>query len=178
MPVYTQTIGAGVDTVFWQRSGNFVSDTLASGYWQGGVIWESCLHFSSVPIRREAIIVSATLAINVSEIIGGTPTLKVHGEDADNPATVASRASGEARVRTTAYTTWSPPSTGEKTIDIKTAIQEIVDRAGWSYGNALNILIDNSFTGNPTRLVKAESYATYDRTLTITTYGPPQIQIF
>lgn len=67
----------------------------------------------------------------------------IYGEDADNPGQVADKTDFDGRVLTTATVQWSPSAwvaqTEYNTSSINTIIQEIVDRGGWSSGNAMNI---------------------------------------
>jgi len=92
----------------------------------------------------------------------GEPTsLIITGEDTDHAVTFASvNGNISSRPSTAAAVPWSPApwtTLGEagldqQTADIASVIQKIVDRAGWSSGNALAILV----TGTGERV--AESY--------------------
>ena len=87
--------------------------------------------------------------------------MTIQGENADNAGAFIS-ASGNisARARTQAAVQWSPlpwSTVGEagpdqKTPDLSAIVQEIVNRAGWSNGNSLAIIVTG--TGERT----AESY--------------------
>ena len=83
------------------------------------------------------------------------------GQDTDSASQFTSTAYDiTSRTRTTAAVAWSPPAWGsigaagvdQRTADISSIIQEILDRPGWSSGNALV----NIITGTGTRT--AESY--------------------
>jgi hypothetical protein len=70
----------------------------------------------------------------------------IYCEDVDSASTfTASTNNIEGRSRTTASVSWSQDSagTGWKTSpDISSAVQEVVDRAGWSSGNSVATLLD------------------------------------
>jgi hypothetical protein len=120
------------------------------------------MRFNGINIPQGANIANAYIQFQVDETIPADPTnLSIQGEDIDNAATfTAVSGSITSRPRTTAEMLWSPvpwTSVGEagpdqQTPDITAVIQEIVDRAGWTSGNSLVIIITG--TGERT----AESY--------------------
>jgi len=85
----------------------------------------------------------------------------IEGDDIeDASAFTSSEYDISLRARTPAYVSWSPVAwttvgqagPDQRTPDISQIVQEIVDRAGWSSGNSLAIII----TGTGRRI--AESY--------------------
>ena len=100
---------------------------------------------------------------------GNTASVTMHivGTDLDNvPAPSAASPDGDTSRHTSAIVDWvnpyDPPTstdTSRQTSpDIKTIIQEIVDRSGWSAGNAIMIqsYFDHSmFSGHASRLARA-----------------------
>ena len=96
---------------------------------------------------------------------GGGPSstvVKIVGTDVDNVSTPSAASDGNTSLHTSAIVEWTNPtihSTNYQTSpDIKTIIQEIVDRSGWSAGNAIMIqsYIDASFfSGNRYRQARS-----------------------
>ena len=91
-------------------------------------------------------------------------TLTINGEDTDNSVTFDSGTDSDVsgRTKTSASVSWSPSEwtggssgSAERTPDIKTVIQQIVDLSGWSSGNSLSIIISKD-SGSGLR--RAESY--------------------
>ncbi len=109
----------------------------------------SGMRFLNVTIPNNATIITAYL----------TPTAKnddahivvnsiIHGEDADNAVTFDDYADYAGRDRTAASVNWNAIDawTAETEYDspeIKTIIQEIVDRGSWASGNAMVIFWDD-----------------------------------
>ncbi|MDH4279919.1 MAG: hypothetical protein OEW83_17755, partial [Acidimicrobiia bacterium] len=118
------------------------------------------LRFPGVGIPQGATITNASIQFQVDET-STTPTeLAIRAEDA-NTATPFVSTSGNvsSRAVTDAVASWSPPawnSVGQagpdqQTPDLSAVVQEVVDRPGWSSGNALVFIID----GTGTRVAEA-----------------------
>lgn len=88
----------------------------------------------------------------------GTASFTIKGIDEDSPSTFAATTDDiSSRNTTTAEVTWEPeewtsPSSLYSSNDIKTIVQEIVDRAGWSSGNEMGFVIE---PGTGTRIAKS-----------------------
>lgn len=111
---------------------NATDRSIVSGYIGG---WR----FTSVTVPKNAPIVSAKLTVPVYAC---DPYHEIAGQAADNPgaftAGVTSDLSG--RPKTTARVNWIDSSVAEgneQSPELKTIIQEIVNRSGWASGNAL-----------------------------------------
>ena len=119
------------------------------------------LRFVGVNVPAGAVITSAWVQFQADESGSVVTDLLVQGQAADNPTTFVN-VSGDIslRARTVAQVGWSPlawTTVGEagpdqQTSELAAIIQEIVDRGGWTDGNAMVIII----TGTGTRT--AESY--------------------
>lgn len=138
------------------------------------------MRFTNVPIPQGSIIQSAYIQFQTDESqTGTTVNVRIRGEAADDAAPITASSNNiSARQDTTASVTWSAiptwPTAGDagvnqKTPDIKTIIQEIVNRGGWSSGNDLLIQIEDNGSTASTRRT-AESYDG-------TTTGAPELQI-
>jgi hypothetical protein len=119
------------------------------------------LRFGSIQIPRGASIVSAHIQFQADAASSIPTSLLIQGEAADSAATfTTTKFNLSSRTRTSASVNWNPPSwptvgaagPDQRTPDIASIVQQIVDRPGWNPGNSLAILI----TGSGTREV--ESY--------------------
>ena len=123
------------------------------------------IRFNEVGIPYGATILSAYVQFQADESTSEATSLTVEGEDIDRaPSFTDSAWDISSRARTTASVPWSPPpwpTKGEagpdqRTPDLSSVIQEIVDRIGWSDGNSLVIIITGtgkrvavSYDGDP-----------------------------
>ncbi|MCK4898433.1 MAG: hypothetical protein KAS38_06635, partial [Anaerolineales bacterium] len=119
------------------------------------------MRFTNIQVPQGAQISSAYIQFKVDEISTGGTTLQIQGQAIDNAVTFTRTTSDiSSREKTSAGVAWSPPpwtlvgETGvdQRTGDISSIVQEIVNRQGWTSGNSLVLII----TGNGTRW--AESY--------------------
>jgi hypothetical protein len=122
------------------------------------------MRFNWVSIPKNAQINDAYIQFQVDEVESTATSLTVKGEAQDNPGTFTIDSQNiSLRLRTTASVGWSPqPWTTEgqagvaqRTSNISSIIQEIVDRSGWSAGNSMVIIIEG--TGGFNRRI-AEAY--------------------
>jgi hypothetical protein len=105
------------------------------------------VRFTNVGVPRGATIVSANLRVRAwdtaSPITGGTT---IYGQAADNPSTFSTAADWNGRTWTTANVYWQPSSWSAGTYydspDISAVLQEIIDRSGWSAGQAMAFKLD------------------------------------
>ena len=119
------------------------------------------LRFNKVAIPQATNILSAHVQFQVDEITSGSTNLIIEGEPVDNAVTFENIDDNISnRLRTSASVQWSPPpwtiigdaGPAQRTTDITTIIQEIVNRPGWVNDNSLALII----TGTGQRV--AESY--------------------
>ena len=123
------------------------------------------LRFTNIDIPQGATVQNAYIQFKVdSGANSGTVMLWIRGEDTDDASqfTVSSY-SISSRSQTSAFAPWWPPDwdaavgeagTDQRTTDISSIIQEIVDRPGWASGNTMAIIIDGFGFGTRS----AESY--------------------
>lgn len=119
------------------------------------------MRFTGLGVPQGRTITNAYIQFQADERDSGSVSLTIRGQDIDDAPTFTS-ASGNitSRTATSASVAWSPlawntrgqAGLDQRTPDISSIIQEIVDRSGWSSGNDLVIVI----TGTGTRT--AESY--------------------
>jgi hypothetical protein len=119
------------------------------------------IRFSGTAIPKGATIVNAYIQFQTDETQSVATSLTIQGEDTDNAgAFLGLTGNISSRTRTTAAVSWSPSAwttvgeagSDQRTPDIASVIQEIVNRPGWSSDNAMVLII----TGTGERV--AESY--------------------
>jgi hypothetical protein len=127
------------------------------------------IRFTDISVPPEATILDAYIQFQVDETGSGPASLTLDGEAVDHAAPFLEAAGDiSSRPPTAASVSWDPlpwTTAGEAGLDQRTPnlsaiIQEIVDRPGWSSGNALAIVVsgtgkrvaesvDGNFNGAP-----------------------------
>ena len=110
------------------------------------------LRFTGVPVPGNASITNAYIQFRADESQSGVTNLTLKGQGADNPLAFGGGSSNITnRPVTTASVAWAPPpwsagqqGSAQRTPDLSAVIQEIVNRKGWSPGNALVLIITGS----------------------------------
>lgn len=107
--------------------------------------------FLNVTVPQGSTIDSAVIFFTTNEASSGAVTLTIVGEDVDDAATFTTYANYSGRSRTTATQSWAiatgdqwttQVTDGKQSVDFKSVVQEITDRAGWASGNDMVIMID------------------------------------
>jgi hypothetical protein len=103
------------------------------------------LRFTPVTIPQGATITTAYLTFRANMTAATPGGGRIYGQAADNPPTFTTFGEYDSRVWTSANVHWTPAAwvidTNYTSPDIKTVIQEIVNRPGWASGNALVLRI-------------------------------------
>ncbi len=134
---------------------NVVTDSLWFGTYGGSDVW-GFARLTGITIPQGATINSATLHAYGSTVEGGSPytvNATIKAEAADNPVVPSNTHKPSTLTLTTAGLNISESSTTWTSVDhaynITSVIQELVNRAGWASGNAINIILkNNGTTGN------------------------------
>ena len=163
-------VGASADDGYWGTGFSPTYDNTATTFIVGsffgahGSIWA---RFTNVTIPNAATISSASLQVNpgvTSSASCGTSIVGIANDNAAAPANF-SDANAPSGGLTTATVSWTfgawTAGTWDTSPDISTVIQEIINRAGWSSGNALVV---------EGRYVTVSSYrqgSTYDSSSTV-----------
>lgn len=149
MAVYDERIAANSDDARFYTGSSFFSNSTntifignASGDTNLG-FWR----FINLPMGPGSTIDSAFITFHSPEFGSGNPlNLRIYGFDEDNTATFSS--SPMSRPLTTAFVDWTINpwvyNADHTTPDLKTIVQEIVDRAGWVATNAIGFYITNN----------------------------------
>lgn len=119
------------------------------------------LRFANLNIPQNATITSAYLKFTVDEVNSGNVTISIAGQAADNPSAFTSAAYNiSSRARTTTIVSWYPESWLHEydlklTPSLIPVVQEIVNRQGWSSGNAMAFILYGNNTPTNTRIAKS-----------------------
>lgn len=153
---FSQRINTAMDDVEETSSGIMYtsSDDLELVYdsWLTGNQYVG-LRFNGITLPNGATITRAWIQFTVDEATTSSASLSIRGQNVDNaPAFSTSLKNVSGRAKTSAYTSWVPatwPSVGaagtaQQTPDLKSIVQELVNRAGWSAGNSMVFIITGS----------------------------------
>ncbi|MGB2923930.1 MAG: hypothetical protein WBB82_01370 [Limnothrix sp.] len=108
------------------------------------------MRFSNLGIPQGATITNAYLQFQTDEVNTGVANLTIRGEDVDDALTFGGNTGNiSSRTTTSAFVDWAPAAWDTKgeagfdqrTPDISTIIQEIVNRPDWSSGGAISTII-------------------------------------
>ncbi|MBL4596536.1 MAG: fibronectin type III domain-containing protein, partial [Robiginitomaculum sp.] len=111
------------------------------------------MRFNGIAIPQGATILSADVQFTVDEVGSQDTYLSIFAEDIDNSPTYNDDDHNiSSRTKTSAQVEWNPVSWNnvgaagddQKTPELKTIIQEVIDRAGWTDGNSLSIIISGT----------------------------------
>ncbi len=158
MAVFTKRIDANIRDVDNTNSGGSWTPNLSSAYNignPGAVTRNISLRFTDVTIAQGTTINSAKITF----VAYGTKTValvsKIEGVDEDNTAefVISPEDTARTRTKTTANVAWSGSigqtnGNGLDTPEIKTIVQEIINRGSWSSGNAMAFWLSDNGTGS------------------------------
>jgi len=157
MPTITLYPAVSGDDYMWYTGGSLLqaaASVMAVGPY-GSTGDRSGIRFPSASIPKGSVISSAVLTLySYGSTSGETCNAKIYGNDADNAVAPTSHAQAQGLDLTTAFVSWNgigswTAGSGYDTPGLATIIQEIIDRDGWSSGNAIQIIIhdDGSSVG-------------------------------
>ena len=115
------------------------------------------LRFNNINIPQGATILNAYVQFQAGASGSQATSLIIRGQAIDNPITFRNEKRNiSSRVRTSASVDWTPAAwtlvdeagVDQRTTNISTLIQEIINRPGWSSGNSLVLI----FTGSGQRI--------------------------
>jgi K319-like protein/parallel beta helix pectate lyase-like protein len=145
------SVAAGSDDAEESPSG---SVSLSSGDLElvtdGNTVQTVGVRFTGVQVPRGAQVTAASVQFSTDEVSTDVAALTIRGQAADNAATFTTVArSVSSRVRTTAAVSWNPPSwstvgartDAQRTPNLAPVVQEVVNRAGWTSGNAMAFVV-------------------------------------
>ena len=119
------------------------------------------IRFADLNVPPQATITAAYIQFQVDETDSGVAPMTIAGQaDDDAAAFTSNNRNISDRITTSTTVSWSPPDWNtigqsgidQQTPDLTAIVQEIINKPGWAYGNAMVFII----TGSGTRT--AESY--------------------
>jgi hypothetical protein len=159
MANFTERVQASLDDGYYAGAWFNNNSTFGFGKSFVGAAVTAALRFSNVTIPNGATITAATLTLRAENTDTDTVNAKVYGIDEDNTANFSADPTG--RSRTTANADWDRAGTTANvdytSPSLVSIVQEIVDRPGWSSGNAMGFIIDDDGSAND-KLLFFKSY--------------------
>lgn len=131
----------------------------AVGDWDGDDT-DGALRFSNLQIAKNQSIISAEIKYKYSAVgdNSGDWKYKVYGIDEDNTADFSSNPFGRSKTSASITVDTSPPTSGGvKTLDVKSILEEITSRSGWSSGNNVGFILEDDGSSN-----NVYAFADYD----------------
>jgi hypothetical protein len=152
-------IGVGSDDVEESATGSFSATSSDLELVNDGTNQLVGLRFPNMTLPRGATITRAYVQFEADEAQSEATNLTIQGQAADNPATFTSATKPSTRARTTAAATWTPApwtlageaSANQRTSDLSAPLQQLVNRTGWTSGNAMALIL----TGTGHRTARA-----------------------
>ena len=118
------------------------------------------MRFQGIAVPQGATITSAYVQFQVDEVSTDAASLNIAAEDTDNAATFTTATNNvSARPRTGATVIWTPSAwptvdvagPDQRTPNIASLVQAVINRPGWTSGNALAVIV----SGSGARVAKA-----------------------
>lgn len=149
--IVERRISSGSNDAKQTQRGGMSSNSSALELVNGGANGDQTigLRFTGMDIPKGATITSAYVQFTASEAGSATTNLLIKGENADNSAAFAAASNNiSQRPQTSASANWAPAAwtagaagDQQRTPDLKTIVQQIVNRPGWASGNALTLIV-------------------------------------
>ena len=130
-----------------------VSYSIGSARYSGG------FRFTNVTIPKGSTINSAVFQVYVYGVAYDDPNVDIFANGVDNAKDFATENTIVGRVRTSNSVSWVATNLGagyKSSPDIKSVIQEVINRPGWVSGNSIALLVDGR--SDSTHLFWARSY--------------------
>jgi len=159
LATFTSTT-ANDDSVRTSSGIDLIGTTITFGNWSG--YYHSYLRFPNITIDKDATITSAKITfVSYNDRATANTNVLISAHASDNSVAPTTYAAFDALSLSTANVEWNNieawvASSSYDTPDITSIIQEIVNRDGWTSGNALGILIRDN--GSSTSLRQPLSY--------------------
>ena len=103
------------------------------------------IRFPSIAIPQGRAIIAAKVQVQCINNSNDDANVTIYGNDVDDAADFVAEADVNNRALTAANVTWAQNSLGDAYVDspeLKTILQEIVDRGSWASGNAVMIIME------------------------------------
>jgi len=155
LTTWSSRIAASGDDGYWVPSMEFDNSSSTTKVGFDGMMFDninSFFRFQNVTVPQASTISTATLTLVVGANASATFNMSIKGEDVDDSSAYGDETDAGSASETTAAVSWSGSSSWassdvEVSPDIKTIIQEIVNRSGWASGNDLTLRVKYSGSG-------------------------------
>lgn len=143
------------------------------GYYGATGAYHSYVRFPNVTVPKGATITSAKLTfVSYNDRSTANTNVKISANDVDDSVAPTTTTAFDGLVLTTAEVEWNnieawTAGNSYDSPDIKTVIQEIVDRAGWASGQAIGMVIKNNGSSESLRQARSYDYGSSYPVLTI-----------
>lgn len=177
MTELTKQVAAGDDDGYAYPSSIDATNYIFFGH-SGASSLRSFHRFTNVTIPAGATITAAKLQFRCAYERSGTCNVKAHFEAADNPGAPTTYSDLTSRSLTTG-TAWNSVelwtvNNWYDSVDIKSELQEVIDRAGWSSGNAVTVhVVDNSSSSGAQRQSYSYNNSAASAAKLVVTYTTP-----
>ncbi len=121
------------------------------------------LRFQNVNVPSGVTITNAYIQFECDETSSGTIELFIDAHNADNSAAWSGNYDVSSRPRTANTVSWLPPNwsvvqergANQMTENLNSIVQQVIDRVGWSPGNAMSFIITNDKSNQNKRVAEA-----------------------
>jgi hypothetical protein len=118
----------------------------------GSVVQTVGMRFARLGVPAGATVTGAYVQFVADESQSEATALTIRGQAADNaPAFTTASRNVSSRAATSAAVSWQPPAwtagaagAAQRTPDLASVVQEVVNRPGWASGNALALVVSGS----------------------------------
>ena len=127
--------------------------------------------FTNITVPQGATVNSAILQCYSDNANWDDPSVDIYAEDTDNSRDFVANPDVVNRPKTGAFVNWQAINLGigyHSTPNIGSTVQEVINRSGWTSGNALTILVKGKDDTRDFRCIAAEGGATRKARLDIT----------
>lgn len=139
----TVTPAVTADDGFWNSDGTFRSNECIIGYYYT-ILYRTFFRFPNIIIPQGTTISSAILTLHAQRDDYFPITIDVYFNDSDNAVAPTNSTEGNA-LSLTSGIVWTSPRWYEgsaySTPELKTILQTVINRVGWSSGNAIMVVI-------------------------------------
>lgn len=145
----SEHVGVGLVT----DPGGGATQVFGDGTSSLGYLIHGGFRFTDITVPKDSLILSATITLNQAKHAANnsTPTGTWAAWAQDNAAAFSGGNTPASVTKTTATKPFTAASSGTKSLiahDVATIVQEIVNRAGWTSGNAINFTLVSGTPGN------------------------------
>lgn len=180
MATFSGTTGASADDAYETDAGD--TDTNDTTILIDGVDELAGIRIPSVTIPQGSTVTEAYLDLEFIDSANDEPNVTIYGDDTDNSAQFSDGTGNNdisGRTPTTATVLWDSADIGatgtgySASPDIGTIVQEIVNRGGWSSGNAMGIILISLGSGTRDCGFNSHDNATSNKPRLRVTYTAP-----